>query len=69
MATTDQGTRFAWRVVHGIDDAGRPETITLWIDWRSGGVWGVGRAVNVEQRENPHIARPRRLDLRRLRDG
>jgi hypothetical protein len=49
--------RFAERTLHGIDDSGRTETISLWIDWLDGGVWGVGRVVNAALRENPHLAR------------
>jgi hypothetical protein len=57
VATTGAGERFAQREVHGIDDAGAAETITFWIDWLPGGLWGVGRAVNLANRENPQIAR------------
>jgi hypothetical protein len=49
--------RFAERTLHGIDDSGRRETISLWIDWLDGGMWGVGRAVNSAHRENPQLAR------------
>ena len=44
--------RFAERSVRGRDDGGAPEVVTLWIDRLPGAVWSVGRAVNVEQREN-----------------
>ena len=57
MATTSRAARFATRIVHGVDDAGTAEEITLWIDWGEGGVWAVGRAVNVHLRENPHLPR------------
>jgi hypothetical protein len=49
--------RFAERTLSGIDDSGRMETISLWIDWLDGGLWGVGRVVNVALRENPQLAR------------
>jgi hypothetical protein len=49
--------RFAERTLHGIDDSGRTETISLWIDWLAGGQWGVGRAVNAAHRENPLLPR------------
>ena len=57
MVTTRTDSRFAERTVHGIDDAGRTETIRLWIDWLAGGQWGVGRVVDGDHRENPQIAR------------
>jgi len=42
--------RFAERVVHGVDDAGVAETIVIWIERKQGAIWGVGRAVNPENR-------------------
>jgi hypothetical protein len=51
MATT-QATRFATREVRGVDDAGRAETITIWVEWCAGGSWRVCRVVNAEQRES-----------------
>jgi len=50
QATSDRG-RFAERVLHGIDDAGEPETIVIWIERKAGALWAVGRAVNPELRE------------------
>ena len=50
QATSDRG-RFAERVLHGVDDAGEPETILIWIERKAGALWAVGRAVNPEQRE------------------
>ena len=50
--SADRG-RFAERVLHGVDDAGNPETILVWIERKDGGVWAVGRTVNPEQREAP----------------
>ncbi|MFN2470631.1 MAG: hypothetical protein ABR583_06515 [Gaiellaceae bacterium] len=41
---------FAERVVQGLDDAGAPERIVIWIERRPGAVWAVGRAVNPERR-------------------
>jgi hypothetical protein len=49
-APSDRG-RFAERVLHGVDDAGDPETIVIWIERKEGGLWAVGRAVNPERRE------------------
>ncbi len=42
--------RFAERVLNGVDDAGDPERIVIWIERRPGAVWGVGRAVNPQHR-------------------
>lgn len=57
MTSIQTDGRFAERTLHGIDDSGRTETISLWIDWLAGGQWGVGRAVNASHRENPMLAR------------
>ena len=51
--------RFAERVVHGVDDAGVDETIVIWIERKQGALWGVGRAVNPENRASDE---PRRDD-------
>jgi hypothetical protein len=51
--------RFAERVVHGVDDAGAPETIVIWIERKEGALWAVGRAVNPENRSSHE---PRRDD-------
>ena|SRR5947209_16829394 len=42
--------RFAERIVTGLDDAGRPEQVVLWIERRPGAVWAVGRMVNPQLR-------------------
>ena len=50
---------FCERIVEGLDDAGRPEQIVIWIERRPGALWTVGRAVN------PHLrasAEPRHDD-------
>jgi hypothetical protein len=51
--------RFAERVVHGVDDAGAAETIVIWIERKKDAIWGVGRAVNPENRASDE---PRRDD-------
>ncbi|HEU5405324.1 MAG TPA: hypothetical protein VFU52_04510 [Gaiellaceae bacterium] len=48
-ASTDRG-RFAERVLHGVDSAGDPETVVIWIERKEGGIWAVGRAVNPDRR-------------------
>jgi len=47
--SSDRG-RFAERVVHGVDDAGREETIAIWIERKAGALWAVGRVVNPQLR-------------------
>jgi len=42
--------RFAERELHGVDDAGAEERIAIWVERKRGGVWAVGRAVNVQYR-------------------
>jgi hypothetical protein len=42
--------RFAERIVNGLDDAGRPEQVVLWIERRPGALWAVGRMVNPQHR-------------------
>lgn len=53
MQSKQDRARFADRTVRGRDDAGSPEIVTIWIDRNPGAVWSVGRAINVEERENP----------------
>ena len=42
--------RFAERIVTGVDDAGEPERIVIWIERLPGALWAVGRAVNPQYR-------------------
>jgi hypothetical protein len=48
---------FAERTLAGLDDAGQREEVRIWIDWLPGGIWGVGRAVDLSARENPSLVR------------
>ena len=50
MPRKQQAGRFAERVIDGVDDAGTPERIVIWIERKEGGVWAVGRAVNPQHR-------------------
>jgi hypothetical protein len=50
MRSPDQH-RFAQRTVRGRDDQGALEVVTIWIDYQKGGVWSVGRAVNLDARD------------------
>jgi hypothetical protein len=50
MPPKKQAGRFAERVVEGVDDAGAPERIVIWIERKEGGLWAVGRAVNPQHR-------------------
>jgi hypothetical protein len=58
-ASSDHG-RFAERVLHGVDDAGHDEVVVIWIERKEGAVWGVGRAVNPQLRND---VEPRREDF------
>jgi hypothetical protein len=42
--------RFAERELNGVDDSGAEERIVIWVERKRGGVWAVGRAVNVQFR-------------------
>jgi hypothetical protein len=41
---------FAQRQVRGLGDDGGRESVTIWIERRPGALWGVGRAVALEER-------------------
>jgi hypothetical protein len=45
--------RFAERVLHGIGEDGRREEIVIWIERRPGALWGVGRAIDPNNRPTP----------------
>ena len=51
--------RYAERTVDGVDDAGSPERIVIWLERKEDGVWAVGRAVNPQHRAS---VEPRRDD-------
>ena len=50
MRRSSEAGRFAERVLDGFDDAGSPEQVVIWIERKDGGVWAVGRAVNLHHR-------------------
>jgi hypothetical protein len=55
---SDRASRhFAERRLGGLDDHGQREEVCIWIDWLPGGIWGVGRAVDLGARENPSLLR------------
>jgi hypothetical protein len=57
-ADRDRASRhFAERRLGGLDDHGVREEIRIWIDWLPGGIWGVGRVVDLSSRENPGLLR------------
>jgi hypothetical protein len=57
-ADPDRASRhFAERRLGGLDDAGVREEVRIWIDWLPGGIWGVGRVVDMSSRENPSLLR------------
>ena len=43
--------RCAERLLRGVDDAGRDESVVIWVERKEGGVWAVGRAMNPQLRE------------------
>jgi hypothetical protein len=45
-------SRYAERVLSGIDDVGEEERVVIWIERRTGALWVVGRAVNPHLRES-----------------
>ena len=57
-ADHDRASRhFAERKLGGLDDHGVREEVRIWIDWLPGGIWGVGRVVDLSSRENPSLVR------------
>jgi hypothetical protein len=52
-------SRFAERLLQGVDDQGQEEQVVIWIERKPGAVWAVGRAVNVGLRPSDE---PRRED-------
>jgi hypothetical protein len=48
-------SRFAERVLRGVDDQGEEERVVLWIERKPGALWAVGRAVdpNLRQSDEP----------------
>ena len=50
MKALARGGRFAERTVSGRDDAGQLERVVVWIERKPGGVWAVGRTVNLQHR-------------------
>ncbi|MCL4288982.1 MAG: hypothetical protein KJ051_01780 [Thermoleophilia bacterium] len=53
MKQASEGMRFAERVLHGVGDDGVRQEIVIWIERRPGAVWGVGRAINPNNRAVP----------------
>jgi hypothetical protein len=43
---------FAERVLEGVDDAGEPERVVIWIERKAGALWCVGRVVNRDSRRS-----------------
>jgi hypothetical protein len=44
--------RCAERLLRGVDDTGRDESVVIWVERKEGGVWAVGRAVNPQHRRS-----------------
>ena len=45
-------SRFAERVLEGVDDQGADERVVIWIERKPGALWAVGRAVNPQHRRS-----------------
>ena len=58
MRRKSSDARCAERLLRGVDDAGRDESVVIWVERKEGGVWAVGRAVNPQHRrsDEPHRA-------------
>ena len=52
MQRRERDSRFAERVLTGVDDKGDEERIVLWIERKPGALWAVGRAVNPQLRQS-----------------
>ena len=59
MRRSGSESRFAERLLRGIDDQGQEEQVLIWIERKPGAVWAVGRAVNPQLRPSDE---PRRDD-------
>jgi hypothetical protein len=59
MRKLSTASRFAERVLHGVDESGSEERVVVWIERMTGGRWAVGRAVNPHLRPSDE---PRRDD-------
>ena len=57
MRRRSTSSRFAERVVRGVDEQGAAERIVVWIERRQGALWAVGRAVDPQHRptDEPRI--------------
>jgi hypothetical protein len=52
MRRAPRAGRYAERTLDGRDDGGAAERIVIWVEWKQGGVWAVGRAVNPQHRSS-----------------
>ena len=59
MRRKSSNSRFAERLLAGVDDPGAEEQVVIWIERRPAAVWAVGRAVNAHLRPSDE---PRRDD-------
>ena len=57
MRRNEPASIFAERVLHGVDDAGEPERVVIWIERLPGALWAVGRAVNPQYRRSDEARR------------
>ena len=59
MRRSGTDSRFAERLLQGVDDLGAQERVVIWIERKPGAVWAVGRSVNAQHRQSDE---PRRDD-------
>jgi len=59
MRRRSSSSRFAERLLEGVDDTGQTERIVIWIERKPGALWAVGRSVNPHLRPSDE---PRRDD-------
>ncbi len=52
MRRSSTESRFAERLLRGVDDQGAEERIVIWIERKPGALWAVGRAVNSHLRQS-----------------
>ena len=50
VSGSEGSSRFAERVLHGVDDAGQRQELVIWIERRPGALWAVGRAIDPRAR-------------------
>ena len=52
MRRSSTESRFAERLLRGVDDQGAEESVLIWIERKPGALWAVGRSVNAQLRQS-----------------